>query len=165
MRRRNFGIAWLVALIMVIATLVPTAASVPLPKHQPTPGSGITFTHKATAGAASFGDIHCYPINVQNPHESGHFPGTVVDTATETCTAPVQSIAISVTLWRQVTLVDYSGTWNYFWTSSGSATASTPCSDDYYQGYGQVHVVPPPGYQPPSGDDSAWSAFLFVSCP
>lgn len=104
---------------------------------------------------------------IANPHESGHFPGTVAVTATVTCPVTMSQISIQTILWWSMTgngwsIVGNSGTVNYYGYAYGTATAGANCSTGFYQGEATDYLVGPPGYGTASG--TVWSNEIATTC-
>lgn len=99
--------------------------------------------------------INCR-LSIQDPSLSTRSPRTVDAIATISCTAPVQSLGISVDLYRNGEIVGRSGPVNNNGSATLQGTAAAPCtknSFDYYYGIAEGNVTYPPGYSPPT-----WSA-------
>lgn len=97
-----------------------------------------------------------------NPHDSSHVGGTVNFVGSVTCSSPVASIRMTLTLlwdgYEQAAKTN---------GNSGQATLSNnvaaPCSSGGWQGSVVGTVVMPPGYLPQSGTVSA-SSVVSISC-
>lgn len=92
--------------------------------------------------------IHC-DLQVNNPHHSGHKPGTTNVTATVKCTGIVESLWLRVWLYRaDGSATNYSTVSNTGNSQIGGNT-SLPCvNGKQYWAAGNAVIVAPPGFKP-----------------
>lgn len=110
------------------------------------------------------GVISCN-LNVQNPHNSTHVPGSVNVVVTVQCTSQVAAIALRSALYYEGGLVSDSGSS----TSTGVAfkqsnAAWSPCVSGSYVGWGSTNVQFPPGYTPASGSITSYGNTVSILC-
>jgi len=140
-------------------------------KPDPRQNTGpIFFSRISASGSAAPADgFYCY-INTENPHQSSHYPNTVASRASVSCGIQMTHIAVGSTLYYSCCKynyveVGYSGTVNWYDTTTGNAVAETQCPiSGFFSAYGQAYLEPPAGYQPPSSNIAQWSNTTVVSC-
>jgi hypothetical protein len=138
----------LIVLAVLCASLglfASTASAAPVSSH---PSARAAASSGKASSAA--GIITC-TVNVDNPHHSGHNPGTAGAQAQTTCSAPVTSLRMSIGLW-----------WSGY--SQGSKTEQTDgsssnefgyyvaCTAGGWQATATTLVTFPPGYTPRTAD-------------
>lgn len=102
-------------------------------------------------------------LAIQNPHNSTHVIGTVNVVATWTCTEPVSSLAMTVSLFLDGVLVAQMS-----FSNAGQAflqgNAAQTCVPGAYFGQATGTVVFPPGYDPPEGSGTVQSPTILITC-
>ena len=108
--------------------------------------AGTLLAGARQAGAAD-SVIDCH-LRLDYPHSSTHFPGTVNVEASETCTAPVDYVVLSVTLIRDGIYLQPDGSCTAGGKASVTCNTAEAChSGSFYSAEADVEVDFPPGYQ------------------
>lgn len=138
----------LVGLCASLGLIAGTASAAPLASHPSAATASATLRHSSSARPDLV--IACV-VNVDNPHHSGHNPGTAGAQAQTTCSEPVTSLRMSIGLW-----------WDGYY--QGSKTEQTdgsdsvafgyyvPCTSGGWQATATTLVTFPPGYTPATSD-------------
>jgi hypothetical protein len=104
-------------------------------------------------------------LKVNDPHASGHVPGTVNVTAKVTCSSAVTALSTNLKLYQNN--FNVAGSFN---SNTGQKSLSSQldanCVTDVWSASGQSTVVFPAGYSPPTGIMNASSPHSWVvTCP
>jgi hypothetical protein len=102
-------------------------------------------------------------LSIADPHQSGHVPGMVNVVATWSCTSPVSSLSMTVTLYRNGSQVAQ-GSFANAGKASLKGNAAAPCVSGSYYGTAGGTVVFPPNYEPPSSTLFVQSATVSITC-
>jgi hypothetical protein len=147
----RIAIAILIGLCASLGLIAAPASAAP---RSSTPTITVTFvpSHSSHASGpdASLTVIVC-TINVDNPHHSGHNPGTAGAQAQTTCNHSMASIRMSIQLW-------WSGYDQGIKTESNTGQSSlsfgyyVACTSGGWQATASALLKAPPGYTPASGD-------------
>ena len=119
-------------------TITSTPTSTSNPSKKPnliSGGGGVTITCTATAN---------------NPHDSSHVGGTVNFVGSVSCTAPVASLKLTLSLYWDGYLQASNIKSNAGFASISNNVAA-PCTSGGWQGTTYASVVFPPGFSPASG--------------
>lgn len=135
-----------VALVSCVVGVSPAYAD-PSPALQDRPSSvAITATRsrdsEGSTGPSALTDSIVCELQINNAHKSTHVPGTINITATWSCTAPVSSLAIAITLYRNDIYVS-EGSNSNSGSSSLQANAYNGCDTGSYQGVAIGNVTFP----------------------
>lgn len=123
-----------------------------------------------TAAAAIF--FTC-TINAQNPHNSGHQPGTINVQAVTSCTPAGATITMVVTLWKRdvpppgvppLPDIPENSTPPVVGANYVQANTAIPCSPGTYYGAADAVTVFPLGAIPPGGTIGSSSAAVPITC-
>jgi hypothetical protein len=169
------GLATFVATLAILGA-APAVASADIDSTQSAPSaaalvsvdpvSDLIAARPSTTAAAASSPTTCVP-NVQNPHKSGHVPGTVNVVVTVTCTATVREIAVQAALYRQNPadglwyLQSASDVKRYYNTAFGQNNAAAPCQDGNWVGWMNYNVTFMSGY---SAGDSGFGNQVAITC-
>lgn len=85
-------------------------------------------------------------------------------TATWSCSSAVAQLSLNMYLYRNDLFVNQSSTSNSG-SSSLQGNVATNCTTDTYQAIAIGNVTFPPGYTPPTGQESVYSPKVYISCP
>jgi hypothetical protein len=130
-----------------LGLIAAPASAAPLASHPSATASASPGGHSS----ASPDQVIVCTVNVDNPHHSGHNPGTAGAQAQTTCSGPVTSLRMSIGLW-----------WHGY--SQGSKTEQVngkgsiafgyyvPCTSGGWQATATTLVTWPPGYTPARSD-------------
>lgn len=122
---------------------------------------GFGTTEPANAAA----DVITCTLVVSDPHPSTHQPGTANVVAAASCTKPVSSISIRVTLRDLTNSRSNTSTLARHWNKKyGTQNAALSCRNGTYQGTAYAGVILPPGYKPASFEREAASRTAGVTC-
>lgn len=124
-------------------------------------GNGLQATIVRTATET---EIVC-KLNVQNPHNSSHVPGTVNVVATINCDGVVAYLDMWVSLFRDNTEVSYAHN-SASVTSSLQANTAVSCVPGTYFGGATGAVTFPPTFVPPTSNfgGAVWSPDVAITC-
>jgi hypothetical protein len=113
-------------------------------------------------GLAAGPSIVCN-INVQNPHNSTHVPGTVNVVSTVSCTGAVTRIYEEVGLYLNGNIVSRAP-FSVVGSAYLSGNSATPCNPGTYQGAAAVKVTWPPGFNPPETVRTFFGNSVPIAC-
>lgn len=158
---------WLAVAVAVLVPVSPSFAASPpssiVSKGAMTPLTSTGVGSKGAAPLTSTGLAITCSIKVNYPHASHHVPGMANVTATLSCTAPVYSLAMTVTI-VPPDGNSVSKPYSNMLSSSLGGNAATTCTSDYYSASAVGTVEFPIGFNPPGGTVAAYSPTLYVSC-
>jgi hypothetical protein len=124
----------------------------------------VSFSRAAGSGVGIQDVIIC-EITVDNPHNSGHVPGTVNVVSHVNCTAPVAAIVEVVGLYfNQADNRVGSGGDYRVWMPSLDVNAAANCVPGIYVAAGLAGIYAPPNYLPKYGEISAVSSAALLNC-
>ena len=136
----------LAGLCASLGLFAPGASATPLASRPSATAAASSSASLAKAATV----IHC-SINVDNPHHSGHNPGSAGAQAQVTCTGAVTSIRMSIGLW-----------WDGYSQNSRTEQANgkgsiafgyyVACTSGGWQATATALIKAPPGYSPASVD-------------
>lgn len=148
-----------VCALALLAGVSPSAQAATQPSTVTITAHATTPSGSPRSSAASL--ITCI-VKANNPHDSHHVGGTVNFVGTVTCTAPVSSIVMTLTLYWDGYLQADGGAANDGQASLSSNVAA-PCTSGGWQGSIVATVVFPPGYVP-SGLTGSASNIQSITC-
>ena len=124
---------------------------------------GVGFASARPASAHTQTTITC-TVAVQNPHESKRAPAHVKVIGTISCTAPVQSLAMTLQLFDGTMMVSQNKNCADQGAASLRCKTEAPCVSGTYVGFAAGTVTFPPGFQPPSWTGTATSNTVSITC-
>jgi pectate lyase len=139
--------------------------TVTLGSSAPTAASATSSVIGSTGGSGT------NPLNVitctgqiDNPHKSTHFPGTINVEDSIRCTAPVAQLSIETGEYRNGILVPNPKFTSNTGQSVLAGAFATPCVTGVYIGAAAMNVIFPPGYFPPFGGFIVESPPVPIKC-
>lgn len=108
-------------------------------------------------------DFAC-TLQVQYPHNSSHFPGTINVVGTLDCSSWTYALALNVDLYRNGVLVASSPSKSGTFTSHLETNAATPCVPGAYYGIATGSVLAGPFYWPPLWNAWVLSPTRYLTC-
>lgn len=162
LKRSRRSIAAVAALAALVGLLSPSAAHAE--EAEEPISESVSATPIQLPGTSSTNSIIVCRANAQDPHDSTHFPGTMNSIGTIECTAPVDSLAITVSMEYSILTVAGPRTKSNSGRSSIMHNAARDCIPGYYRTRVTGWVVFPPGYTPSAGPVSHTSKYVVITC-
>ena len=122
-------------------------------------GVGVITSTKSVSAQTT---ITC-TLTIDNPHQSTHAPGKVNVVSKLTCTAPMSSVSMTVTLYRNNAPVGQNSCSNAG-NPALRCNAAAPCVKGSYVGTSTGTAVAPPGFKPPSQTKTVISNTVPITC-
>lgn len=158
---KRFGLAGICAALLF--SLLPAyAAAAEAPAVQRT--ATVSSTAQPAPGSAAAASTISCTLKIPNPHWSTHQPTSVDVVPTASCTAPMTSIQIEVSLYTGAgRLVGYNNKTN-FGKAFYKLSAAANCVPGNYYGTANFTLTFPPGYTPSPQTIPLRSNTVFVAC-